>query len=382
MQHDKQMVPDGVAEEKRLPPGTYPATGAPPATGQMPEGTAPMFEEKPRRIGLVTMALALIAAGVLMVLRIFVPGLDYATILRFSPVILIFLGVELLVALAVHRNKKIRLDVASTLVSLLLIGISLVAAVMPEVIYTQYASNQANTRIEAQLRQASYQLSNSESLPKVELIEWYVNVAQTTDAEDKDYTDLVSEDYTQVRVYLAGSYEDATTFAADCHVMVQALRGLVYDLDYIIFEPLEYASAEDGALRFTLWLQGPWMMDEDAAAMAERVETERWFAPYAAYLPLGEYEEAEERHEQELAYEAWRTEIEELNIQLGDLQEQASWKESEVYDQEYQLEDAAPEQVEQMEAQLETLRDEHEALLDEIETLQELISELEAAQPQ
>ena len=53
---------------------------------------------KSRKIGVLTLGVSLVAFGLLFLLRVFVPSLDYITVLRFWPMILILLGGEVLVA--------------------------------------------------------------------------------------------------------------------------------------------------------------------------------------------------------------------------------------------------------------------------------------------
>lgn len=60
----------------------------------MDEQTTP---KKVRRVGSIAFALVLIAAGVLLIVYQFVPQFDLLKILKFSPVILIALGIEMLV---------------------------------------------------------------------------------------------------------------------------------------------------------------------------------------------------------------------------------------------------------------------------------------------
>lgn len=48
------------------------------------------------RVGSVTFGLALVATGVLFLIHLFLPGLDYRVVCRFWPVMLITLGIEVL----------------------------------------------------------------------------------------------------------------------------------------------------------------------------------------------------------------------------------------------------------------------------------------------
>ena len=60
---------------------------------------------KSRKIGVLTLGLALIAFGVLYLLRAFIPGWDYMTVLRFWPFVLIVLGVEVLLSALLPRPE-------------------------------------------------------------------------------------------------------------------------------------------------------------------------------------------------------------------------------------------------------------------------------------
>ena len=58
-----------------------------------------------RKIGVLTLGVALIAFGVLYLLRVFVPGWDYMTILKFWPFVLVLLGVEVLLSVFLPRPE-------------------------------------------------------------------------------------------------------------------------------------------------------------------------------------------------------------------------------------------------------------------------------------
>ena len=72
----------------------------------MDEQTTP---KKVRRVGSIALALVLIAAGVLLIVYQFVPQFDLLKILKFSPVILIALGIEMLVYSA-RPDVKVKFD--------------------------------------------------------------------------------------------------------------------------------------------------------------------------------------------------------------------------------------------------------------------------------
>lgn len=77
----------------------------------MDEQTTP---KKVRRVGSIAFALVLIAAGVLLIVYQFVPQFDLLKILKFSPVILIALGIEMLVYCA-RPDVKVKFDLLAML---------------------------------------------------------------------------------------------------------------------------------------------------------------------------------------------------------------------------------------------------------------------------
>ena len=60
---------------------------------------------KSKKIGVFTLGTALIAFGVLFLLRVFIPWWDYRMVLRFWPVVLILLGLEVLLSALLPRKE-------------------------------------------------------------------------------------------------------------------------------------------------------------------------------------------------------------------------------------------------------------------------------------
>ena len=78
-----------------------------------------MNDRPARRVGTLTMGLTLVTAGVCMLLSMLFPALEMELVLQVSPVILISLGVETL--LASRRGRKFKYDWVGMILCCLLV---------------------------------------------------------------------------------------------------------------------------------------------------------------------------------------------------------------------------------------------------------------------
>lgn len=65
---------------------------------------------KGRRVGTLTAGVVLIIFGLLFIARIIFPHLYYAAILQLWPVILVFLGIEIVVSYVINKEEKLKYD--------------------------------------------------------------------------------------------------------------------------------------------------------------------------------------------------------------------------------------------------------------------------------
>ena len=72
-----------------------------------------------RRVGTLTMGVVLVTSGCAMLASMFFPALDLSLVLQLSPVILISLGIETL--LATRRSEKIKYDWVGMILCCLLV---------------------------------------------------------------------------------------------------------------------------------------------------------------------------------------------------------------------------------------------------------------------
>jgi uncharacterized membrane protein HdeD (DUF308 family) len=75
---------------------------------------------KGRRVGTLTAGIVLIVFGLLFIARLFFPQIDYNFILSLWPVILVFLGIELLASFMVNKEEPMKYDVGAIVLIIIL----------------------------------------------------------------------------------------------------------------------------------------------------------------------------------------------------------------------------------------------------------------------
>ena len=200
----------------------------------MDEKTTP---KKTRRVGTLAFALVLILAGVLLMVYQIVPTFNLLQIVKFSPVILIVLGIEMLVYSA-KPDVLVKFDwlaMLGTAFTLCVVG----AAVLPLAISEWGpARSSAISRIETEKVDALYSALTADPELKAKTGYCGVNVWFNHDAGGS-YT-LQSGDDCVLNATLTGPYADAESFAADCIGIMQ----LAADKD-LGFTSYHFSSGED-----------------------------------------------------------------------------------------------------------------------------------------
>lgn len=186
----------------------------------MDEQTTP---KKVRRVGSIAFALVLIAAGVLLMVYQLVPQFDLLKILKFSPVILIVLGVEMLYYSA-RPDVKVKFDWLAMLGTAFTLCIVGTAALLPLAISEwDPARDYARNRIESQKADAMYSALTADPELKARTNSLSVNVWFNHETHG-NYT-LQDGDDCILHTELVNDYADAETFAADCMAVMQAAQA-------------------------------------------------------------------------------------------------------------------------------------------------------------
>ena len=235
----------------------------------MDEQTTP---KKVRRVGSIAFALVLIAAGVLLIVYQFVPQFDLLKILKFSPVILIALGIEMLVYSA-RPDVKVKFDWLAMLGTAFTLCVVGTAALLPLAISEWGpARDYARNRIESQKADAMYSALTVDPALKAKLNSLNVEV-RFFHKDDGDYT-LQSGDDCILNAALQGPYADAEAFAADCMAVMQRAADDNLGFTCYHFNADEYT---DEGISYYLDCLASYPAGLTAAQVAQRVQTSYYY---------------------------------------------------------------------------------------------------------
>ena len=126
---------------------------------------APPAPRPVRRVGTTTMGLVLVVAGIAITAGMLNPDLDFSLLCKLSPLVLVALGVEVLIAACTARQAKLKYDVLSMFVCAFLIIAALCgAAAAPMLEYVGPARQKAVRQLEDQWTYLLY-TSFAEKIP-------------------------------------------------------------------------------------------------------------------------------------------------------------------------------------------------------------------------
>lgn len=229
----------------------------------MDEKTTP---KKTRRVGTLAFALVLILAGVLLMVYQLVPRFNLLQIVKFSPIILVVLGIEMLVYSA-KPDVLVKFDWLAMLGTAFTLCVVGAAALLPLAVSEWGpARSSAISRIETEKVDALYSALTADPELKAKTGYCGVNVWFNHGAGGS-YT-LQSGDDCVLNATLTGPYADAESFAADCIGIMQ----LAADKN-LGFTSYHFSSGEDtdDGISYYLDCVASYPVGLTAAQVAQRV---------------------------------------------------------------------------------------------------------------
>lgn len=242
-------------QERQAPPDSAQARHAAPQTDR----------RRGRRVGTLTLGIALICAGGLLAAVALVPSMYLLSALRFAPLVLVLLGIEVLVY-SFRPGTALRYDGFSIFFCLLLVVGSLGALLVGQVAESEMTAD----RLRAELGRQSYQALNQISDIR------QINFSVSLRFRMLGRTDQQLQDGDEVwaMVELDGSYPDVQSFAQACSRVLQAAdQANLPATGYHFFSDGEQ-SDQAIAQRYDLSLSGEWQRHLTPDQLADQVETE------------------------------------------------------------------------------------------------------------
>ena len=254
-------------ERMDLPANEQPAPVSEPAPAAeqaapapVPAPPAPPRRPPVRRVGTVTLGLSLIVTGLAITAYFFVPGFDIIFIAKLAPLVLVFLGAEVLWACARRKGEeRLRLDFLAAFVSFVLICASLCAATLPAV-WRWYGPDRSSTeeRLSDELEEQLHTAFQGQDV--LDCSGW-VNLGGYEFDREMTLADLRAEDHAGANITLGGTVENGDEFAARVAALLPALRDAGVDRAYF------YWSDDDES--WDLDLDGVFDMNADATRLSQ-----------------------------------------------------------------------------------------------------------------
>lgn len=244
---------------------TAPVSEPAPAAEQAAPAPVPVLPAPPRRppvrrVGTVTLGLSLIVTGLAITAYFFVPGFDIVSVAKLAPLVLVFLGAEVLWASARRKGEeRLRLDFLAAFVSFVLICASLCAATLPAV-WRWYGPDRSSTekRLSDELEEQLHAAFQGQDV--LDCNGW-VNLGGYEFDREMTLADLRAEDHAGANITLGGTVANGDEFAARVAALLPALRDAGVDRAYF------YWSDDDET--WDLDLDGVFDMNADATRLSQ-----------------------------------------------------------------------------------------------------------------
>ncbi len=230
------------------------------APAPVPVLPAPPRRPPVRRVGTVTLGLSLIVTGLAITAYFFVPGFDIVSVAKLAPLVLVFLGAEVLWASARRKGEeRLRLDFLAAFVSFVLICASLCAATLPAV-WRWYGPDRSSTeeRLSDELEEQLHAAFQGQNV--LDCSGW-VNLGGYEFDREMTLADLRAEDHAGANITLGGTVANGDEFAARVAALLPALRDAGVDRAYF------YWSDDDES--WDLDLDGVFDMNADATRLSQ-----------------------------------------------------------------------------------------------------------------
>lgn len=244
-----------------------------------------------RRIGTLTMGVTLILVGIILLVFFFKP-FDLFSLMRFSPVLLILLGIEIIWQYSRHHGEELRYDFWGTLFCLLVICVACFCSIFYP-LYMEFgpASWKVEQQVSGEIRNELYQQIPASMNVEALDVECEIN-SVTPDKQSMSTQELTTAD--EVTLYInLGMQADKASFA-------QQIRDLFDSIDpeqYPNLSARVFADYEGG--RYIAYLNDRFSMRLDVNGLLNLIEED----PDVEYAESDEYDEESYNEDTEISSE-------------------------------------------------------------------------------
>ncbi len=238
---------------------------------QQTPGTPQPKPPHPRRVGTLTAGLALILTGLAIGASLLWPSFDLTIAFKLCPLILIFLGIEVVASNFAGSNVPIKYDFLSFFLCIVLVFSALGLSTIPYfVTYFGPEKHNAEQRLSKELEEKVYSvLKDSEvvydSYSTVTLADW---------RRPREVTlgELSGGDTVDISIDLRGPFADAASFAKTCADLRDKVLTSGLKPDNLYFSWSTIDENNDTTASASLNLTGSFALHEAAAELAQRVD--------------------------------------------------------------------------------------------------------------
>ena len=248
-------------------PGTAGPSAPPAGAYRQPAAVRVPAKQPTRRVGTLTLGVALVAIGVAAILSIVDPKFTMGTFLKFSPAVLILLGAEIIVYSFVYKKEKFRYDGLSILFSLLLV-LGSVGGSVAGTLWDEYgpARYEAQQQLEKDVYNQLYnQVANASDVWDVDV---YTNLYRLKDGKVPTLDELKDSTNIHVNVTLRSGYANAQEFATACRGILDRFQKTGLPLFSVDFYSYNNSDETSG---FELELAGDLQIKMGADQLALKV---------------------------------------------------------------------------------------------------------------
>lgn len=236
-------------------------------TAQAAPETAPKPPVKVRRVGTFSLGLMLVAIGAIQLAQIFMPNVNVLSVVKYAPMVLIVLGIEVLIY-AARPDVKIKYDGISIFLCIIIMltaGASGAVAAVAQAFTPENVTKRVTT-------EEQYKKSVQKALSNIPNAHDFVHDYSIDVSSESWFMDMPVGTM-HATVYLTMNYGAQTTaeeFVRDCMKVMDAVNATDIPVEYYRFD-VDQSNLTDGEV-WSVWLD-EWEMHGNLQNIAAHVDT-------------------------------------------------------------------------------------------------------------